>query len=185
MGGDERGNSRRHRVAPLSADVTPLPRLRELAGFADAVDRRASRLLKRLLDTTEAIVDGAPTRIDQVDEQSEVVHARAALGEQFRFDPLQAPDRLVREAAHLGKLPGHGPRFDPDPVADGLAHAVRKARLELGGGRRERFDLRSGPLEGGLDVARLGLPGLGFCEPLAGAIEGAFIHEGDDSVSAG
>ena len=110
---------------------------------------------------------------------------RAALGEQFRFDPLQAPDRLVREASHLGKLPGYGPRLDPDPVADGLAHAVRKARLELGGGRRERFDLRSGPLEGSLDVAGLRLSCGRLREPLAGAIESPFVHEGDDSVSAG
>ncbi len=94
-------------------------------------------------------------------------------------------DRLVREAPDLSQLARHGPRLDSDPVADGLTHAVRKARLEFGGGRREGLDLRSGPLEGRLDVAGLRLFRAALREALAGAIESASSTEGDDSVSAG
>ena len=157
----------------------------ESAGFADAVDGRAARLLKRLLDATEPIVDGAPARVDQVDEQSEIVHAGAALGEQFGFDPLQPPDRLVREAPDLRQLPGDRSGFDANPVAHGFADPVGKACLELGRGHRERLDLRSGSLESGLDVAGLRLSFGRLSEPLAGPIEGAFVHESDDSVSSG
>jgi hypothetical protein len=82
-------------------------------------------------------------------------------------------------------LAGDRSGFDADPVADRFTHAVRKARLELGGGRRERLDLLSGPLESSLDVGGLRLPCGRLSEPLAGAIKGAFVHEGDDSVSAG
>src|SRR5262245_50582396 len=75
-----------------------------LAGFADAVDGCPARGLQSVLDAAEAVVHGPPARVDQVDEQTEVVDARAALGEQLGLDPLQPADRLVREPAHLGEL---------------------------------------------------------------------------------
>ena len=98
---------------------------------------------------------------------------------------LLAKLKLHFEAPDLRQLPGDRSGLDADPVAHGFTDPVGKARFELGRGRRERLDLRSGPLESGLDVAglRFSIGRLG--EPLAGAIEGAFVHECDDSVSAG
>ena len=158
--------------------------IRRARGFADAVDGGAGRL-ERLFDAAQPLVDRTPARVDQVDEQAEIVDARASLGEQLRLDPLQPPDRLVREPAHLGELAGDRPGLDPDPLADGVADLARQRCLELCGGGRERLDLGAGPLERGLDVGRRGLAGRRLGEPFAGAVESVFVHERDDSVSAG
>ena len=141
--------------------------------------------MERFLDPAEAVVDGPPARLDQVDEQTEVVDARVALGEQLGLDPLEPADGLIGEPAYLGELTRDRTGLGADPVADGLADAVRERRLELRGGGRERLDLGAGPFERGVDVGGLGLSLGGFVEPFAGTLEGVLIHEADDSVFGG
>jgi hypothetical protein len=158
----------------------------DLGGFPEAVDRPATRLLLEcVLDPAETLVDGTPAGVDQVDEQPEVVDARVALCEKLHLDPLEPADRLIREPAHLRELARNGPRFDADALADGVADPIRERGFELGRSRGEGLDLGSRPLERGIDVARLWCACGRLCEPLAGAVESAFVHEDDDSVFAG
>ena len=170
-------------LVALGGDLRRDPRA-ELGGFADAIDGRAGRV-ERLFDPSEPVVDRAPARVDQVDQQAEVVHPRATLGEQLAFDPLEPPDRLVGEPAHLGELAGDRLRLVADALTDGLADLAGQRGLQLGGRLRERLDLGAGALEGALHVGGLGLPGGRLRKPLAGTLEGVLIHERDDSVSAG
>ena len=156
-----------------------------LAGFADSVDGGAAWSLQRLLDAAQPLVDRAPARVDQVDEEPEVVDARTALGEQLGLDALQSADRLVCEPAHLGQLAREGSRLEADTVADGVADAVGQGGFELRGGRGQLLDLGACAFQRGLDIGRLRLARGDLRKPLARAIEGAFVHGSDDSVSAG
>jgi hypothetical protein len=90
------------------------------------VDGGPARLPEGLLDPAKPVVDGAPARVDQVDEQAEVVHAGAPFCEQLRLDPLEPPDRLVREPPNLGELARDRTRLDADAVANRLADAIGK-----------------------------------------------------------
>ena len=89
------------------------------------------------------------------------------------------------EAANLGELARDRRGLAADPLADGVADLSGQRGLELGRGRGERLDLVAGPLERGVDVARLRLAGGGVGEPLAGALDSLFVHESDDSVFVG
>src|SRR5581483_6611473 len=139
--------------------------------FADPVDGRPARRLERLLDPAQALVHGAPAGVDQVDEDAEVVDARAALGEKLRLDPLE--------------LTGDGLRLAADAVAHGLAHLVRQRCLEPGGGGRERLDLAPRAFERGLYVGGVRLASTRLQQPLARPVESTVVHGGDDSVSGG
>src|SRR5437868_12696833 len=85
----------------------PSFRFEFLAGVAlfHAVDDGAAARLEALLDPAQAVVDPAPAGADQVDEEGEVVDPAVPLGEQVALEPLEPPDRLRHQAAHLGEVP--------------------------------------------------------------------------------
>ena len=173
-----------HDALPLKGELAESLGRGGLGGFADAVDGRAG-LLERFLDPTQAVVDRAPAGVDQLDDQAEVVDARAALGEELGLDALKPADRLVGEPAYLGELTGDRAGLGADALADGVADLAGERRLELGGRLRERLDLGACALQGGVHVGRRRLSLRRVCESFAGALESLVVHDRDDSVSAG
>ncbi len=71
------------------------------------------------------------------------------------LDPLEAPDRLAGEPAHLGELAGDGQRLGPHAVLDRLADGDRKRGLDPRGELSELLHLRPRALERRIHVARL------------------------------
>ena len=72
----------------------------------------------------QAIVQAAPLRRDEVDEQGEVVDAGVTLDEHVRLEPLEPADHLVREALHLGQPARDRRRLFAQPVSEGAADGV-------------------------------------------------------------
>jgi hypothetical protein len=102
---------------------------------------------ERRLDSGEPIVHRLPAGCDQVDEQREVVDACVALGLDVAFDPLQSPDHLVHQAAHLGEMPRARAELVAQADSDGLLDLDRQRRLERVGGRGEPFQRLACPPE--------------------------------------
>jgi hypothetical protein len=117
-----------------------------------------------------------PARDDQVDDERKIVHACMPFGEQVSFEPLEAPDGVCREAAHLGEMPRDRQNLLAEAGLDGLADAVRQCRLELGGALGEGLDLMAGPLERGLDDRRLGSSFGGLPQALVRPLDREWIH---------
>ena len=67
---------------------------------------------------------------------------RAARRADLALEPLEPPDRLAGEAAHLRHLPRDGQRLRANAVADGVADPLGKRGLEVGGQLGELLDLR-------------------------------------------
>jgi S-adenosylmethionine:tRNA ribosyltransferase-isomerase len=124
--------------------------------LADPIHRRAALLLlDARLDTDEPLVDSAPAGRDEVDEQSEVVDARVALGEEVAFDPLESADQLIHQAAHLREVTGDRKHLSPQAVLHRVSDARGQRRLELRRREGERLDLVARALEGGVDLGGL------------------------------
>jgi len=109
----------------------------------DELVERGRGLRMCIFEPTEAHIDPAPARGDELDEEREIVDASLALCEELALDPLEASDRLVEEASDLGNVPRDRKHF--------LAKSAAERELDLSGdcgadlccGRSERFDLRS------------------------------------------
>ena len=102
-------------------------RLREAAeGRPDAAAVDAA------LERRQPPLDRLPAGGDQVDQQSEVVHARVAFREQVALDALETADHLVHEAADLGEVAADRANLLCEPVADRVLDLGRDRRLELG-----------------------------------------------------
>jgi S-adenosylmethionine:tRNA ribosyltransferase-isomerase len=104
------------------------------------------------LEALEPGVDAAPAGADEVDQQSEVVDARMALGEEVALETLQPLDGLVQEAADLRDVTCDGQHLGPEAVPNGFPDVARDRRLEPGCGDCESLELVSGSLEHGLQV---------------------------------
>jgi S-adenosylmethionine:tRNA ribosyltransferase-isomerase len=121
--------------------------------LADAVHGCAALLVGNArLDACEPLVDAAPARCDEVDEEREVVDARMPLGEEVALDALEPAKQLVHQAAHLGEVARDRQDLRPQAVLDRVADACRQRRLELCRGSGERLDLVAGALERGVDL---------------------------------
>src|SRR4029453_1852924 len=120
-----------------------------LAGFAlfEPVDLGAAAGVELALDARQADVDAAPTRGDEIDEQGQVVDSCVPLGQEVVLEPLQAPDRLSREPAHLGELLGNRSRLGSNTVANRLPDLPWERGLERRGALGELLDLCPRPLE--------------------------------------
>jgi S-adenosylmethionine:tRNA ribosyltransferase-isomerase len=125
-----------------------------------------------LLDTREPLVDSLPAGGDQVDEESEIVDSRVALGEQIAVDLLETADDLVHEASDLGEIASDGLRL----VAHRLAHTGGQRLVERRDGVGESVDL----------LARAGKKRLerrAFCalpDPFPCALDRALVHGGPE-----
>jgi hypothetical protein len=145
---------------------------RSVAG--DAVEVRLRD--ERRLDPLQAVVDSAPARGDQIDQQREVIEASMPIGQQLSLDTLEPLDRLRAQAARLGELPRDRDRLGPDSLADGGADPLWQVRFELGRGERERLDLGTRPFEGdlrgsGIEPLVVGLRESAHCPP-----DRRFVH---------
>jgi hypothetical protein len=99
-----------------------------------------------------------------------------SLGELVALDPLEPPDRLVHQAAHLGEVAGDGQDLLAEAVLDGVPDLRGERRLELRRHLGERLDLQARPFERGLDVARLDASFGRPRDPLQCALDGVFVH---------
>ena len=98
-------------------------------------------------------------------------------GEQLALDPLEPPNRLAGEPAHLGEVTADWKNLGPEPLADGLAHLARQRGLDLGSEVGERLDLLPRPLQRRLDVTGLDAPLGGGRQALLRALDGGLVHE--------
>ena len=86
------------------------------------------RLLERGLDAVEPRVERAPAFGEQLDEQRQVVDARVTLAGERLLDPVEAADRVVREAFHLGQPARDRCGFLAEAVAERFAELVHGGR---------------------------------------------------------
>jgi S-adenosylmethionine:tRNA ribosyltransferase-isomerase len=108
-----------------------------------------------VFESRETRIDTAPARAYEVDQQSQVVHARLALGEELAFDPLEPADRLVEEAADLRDVARNRKDLRTQAVAHRFADVGRDRRLQLGRRCGESLDLLAGSLERRFEVRRM------------------------------
>jgi len=101
-----------------------------------------------------------------------------ALREEVALDALEPAEQLVHQAAYLGEMPRDRQNLCAEPVLHGVAHAARQRRLQLGGGRGERFDLVACALEGGIDLCGLHAGVGGGFEPRLRACDCFGVHRG-------
>jgi S-adenosylmethionine:tRNA ribosyltransferase-isomerase len=147
--------------------------------LADAVHGGAALLVgDARLDAREPLVDTAPARRDEIDEEREVVDARVPLGEEVSLDALEPAEQLVHEAAHLGEVACDGQDLGPQSVLDGIADASRQRRLELCRGSGERLDLVAGTLERGVDLRGCDAPVGGLLQAGLRALDRFGVHRG-------
>jgi len=102
-----------------------------------------SRLGLGAFEPLQTCVDAFPARAHEVDEEREVVDAGVSLRQQVALEPLEAPNRLIQQAADLGDVARDGEDLRPKPVANSGSDAGRDRRLELGRRCGERLDLIS------------------------------------------
>jgi S-adenosylmethionine:tRNA ribosyltransferase-isomerase len=113
------------------------------AAVFHAVDDGAAVLLRLLeppddrFDAAEARVDALPAGGDEINEESEVVHTSAALGEEVVLERRQPTKQLVHQAADLGEVAANGVSLG----ANGIADATRDRLLERGGRGSQSLDL--------------------------------------------
>jgi hypothetical protein len=129
------------------------------------------------LEPFESRVDPSPTCADQLDEECEIVHPGLALGRELALETLEAPDRLVEQAPHLGDVPRHGEHLDVETVAHSRGDLRRDRSFELGSRGRKIFDLLSRSLESGFEEGRVGATGGGVRDALLGAFQSEFVHD--------
>ena len=98
------------------------------------------------------------------------------LREQIAFDPLEAPDHLVGQAADLGEVAADRANLLAQAVLEGAVDLRRERRLELRGRLGELLDLGPRALERGVDRGRVGTSFGGFFEPLPGPLECVVGH---------
>ena len=109
----------------------------------DELVERGRGLRMCFFEPTEARVDPAPARGDELDEEREIVDASLALGEKLALDSLEASDRLVEEASDLGDVPRDRKDLLSKSSAERELDLSGNRGAELGCGRRKRLDLRS------------------------------------------
>jgi hypothetical protein len=81
-----------------------------------------------------------------------------------------------RETAHLGELAPDRGGLGSHALADGVLDPPGKRRLDLSSELGQSFDLRSCPLQSGIDVAGTGAAFCGGLEALLRACECCFVH---------
>ncbi len=128
------------------------------------------------LEPLESRIDSSPAGADEIDEESEIVHACMPLGEELALEPLEPADGLVQKTADLGDVPRDGKDLGAQAVADRLADVHRNRRLELGRRGGECLDLVARALEGGFDRRGLGASGGGVRDSLLRALQGKGVH---------
>jgi hypothetical protein len=160
--------------------------------LVDPVERSPWALIERALQTiddafhpVEPTLDSVPARCDQVDEKSQILDSGTPFGVQVPLKPLEAPDRLAREPAHLGDMASDGQHFGAEALLDRFADAIRHCRLELGRPGCELVERFARSCERGLESGRLGTARGRFREAIPGAFERLPIHVGDCSVGVG
>ena len=116
---------------------------------------------------------------------AEVVDARVALGEHVALEPLEPPDHLIHQPAHLGELARDRPGLRSDAVLDRRPELLGEADLELSRGGGQLFEPLPRTLQHGLDVGGIGAVLGRLCEALAGALDRVLIHATQTNVSAG
>jgi hypothetical protein len=75
-----------------------------------------------------------------------------SLREHVAFEPLEPPEQLVHQPAHLCELAADRACLGGDTFLDGLADLRRQGRFELSRSRREVFEPPPCALQGGFDV---------------------------------
>ena len=86
------------------------------------------------LEAIEPPLDSAPAGGDQVDQEGEILDASLAFRGDVALEPLETPDRLAGEPAHLGQMARNGEDFLPKTLLESALEAVGHASLELRGG---------------------------------------------------
>ena len=174
--------------------VLPVVRLRRatLARYAaaacssDRLDAATSARRPRPRSSAlEPCVDAPPAGAHEVDEEREIVDAGVTLGEELALEALEPPDRLVEQAADLGDVPGDRQDLGAEAVADGNADLSRDRGLELGGGGRERLDLRPRALERRFEQRGSGAAGGRLGDSLLRPFQSQFVHGREATLSAG
>ena len=125
----------------------------------DAVEGGSRPLLERplhavedALGAVEAPLDAAPAGADQLDEEGQVLQSVPALGGDLRLEPVESPDELSGQPAHLGDLARDRQDLGMHPLLDRGTETLRHDRLELGGRPRKLVERASGPLERVLEI---------------------------------
>jgi S-adenosylmethionine:tRNA ribosyltransferase-isomerase len=113
-------------------------------------------------------VDAFPAGRDEIDEQSEVVDARVALGQEIALETLEAADHLVREPADLGEVAADRLRL----VAHRFSDAGRQRVLEGSRCGCERIHLLASPDEEGVQGGAFGP----LLDSLVCALDDAVVH---------
>ncbi len=103
------------------------------------------------------------------------------LGEEVSLDPLEPADDLVRQAPHLGEVPG----ARPEVLAETVLNRLGQADLEAGGRRGERLDGVSRPFQRRVERRRVRAAGGGVLDPLLRAGYGIHVHGRDDRTRVG
>ena len=132
------------------------------------------------VETFEALeprVDSFPAGAHEIDDESEVVHARVAFREECAFQVLEAANRLVEQSADLGDVTRDRQHLVAHGFADRVHDAHRNRGFEPGGRRRERLDLLSRALEHGLEIGGVEAACSGVRDALLGSFQGGFVHE--------
>ena len=117
---------------------------------------------------SEARIDALPSGRDEIDEQSEIVDARVALGEQVSLQTLEAPDDLVHQPTDLGEVATDRPRL----VADRLPDAGGQRVLQSGGRGGECVDLLARPDDEGVECDTF----RPLLDPLLCPLDDAVVH---------
>ena len=137
------------------------------------------------LELPEALVDAAPARRDEIDEDREVVDPRIALREERLLEPFEAAKRLVHPAADLGEAARDRNDLARDAVAHRRRDLLRQRRLEIVCDLRETHHLgprslerRVEPCPGDAFRPRLG-------DPVPCPFECLFVHGAKATLAVG
>ena len=144
----------------------------------DELVERGCGLRMGVFQPSESRIHTTPARRDELDQEREIVDASLALGEQLALDALETSNRLVEEASDLCDVPSDGKNLVAKSATEGVLDLSRECSTELGGGRRERFDLCPRPLKRRIQVDWVWTPFGDCCNALSHALEGRFIHRG-------
>ena len=150
-----------------------------------AVLERAFEAIEDALEPVEPPLDALPARRDQVDEDGEVLDARAPLRVEVELEALEAPGGLVREAAQLGDVAADRQDLAPHALPDRGAEAHGDGGLELGGPLGERLERLAGATDRRVERGRVRALPLRLGEAAPGPLERLAFHGADASVGAG
>ena len=141
-----------------------------------AVVQPALEPVDRALEPVESPLDAAPSRRHELDEDVQIVDARAPFGVDVELQPLEAADGLAGEPADLRDVPPDRKRLGAHAFANRGTKTLGDGRLEFRRSLRKQLERVTCALDRSLEHRRVGMAAGGLVEPPLRPLEGLRLH---------